>query len=167
MTKLSTPTRALIAALLLSTAVTSGCSWLRKGDRLYAGPVESRPLEVPPDLDVSAKPAASTAVPATASATQAAAAASQGAPGFRVTGTRDAVFERVGQALAGIAGVTVASRAQLLGAFDVNFGGANVLVRVTEAEGGAFVSVVDPRGLPATGDAPRKLIEALRSAIGG
>jgi len=38
---------------------------------------------------------------------------------------------------------------------------------VSAAEAGAYVSAVDPRGLPAAGEAPRKLIDALKTALGG
>jgi hypothetical protein len=69
--------------------------------------------------------------------------------------------------LAKIEGVDVASRAQLLGAFDVNYGGSNFLVRVSAVEAGTYVSAVDPRGMPASGDAPAKLIAALKAALGG
>lgn len=159
----SFPTRAVLAALVLACAATSGCSWFRR-DGLYAGPVESRPLEVPPELDATAGAAPVTGS-ATASGTRQAAAASQSAVGFAVQGGREEVYARVGEALAGIEGLSIASRAQLLGAYDVSFDGASFLVRVSPAEGGAYVSAVDPRGLPASGDAPRRVIDALRAAL--
>ena len=39
-----------IAAIVLASGV-SGCHWFGKKDELYTQSVESRPLEVPPDLD--------------------------------------------------------------------------------------------------------------------
>jgi hypothetical protein len=69
--------------------------------------------------------------------------------------------------LAATEGVTVASRAQILGTYDVSYGGANFLVRVTAVDAGVYVSAVDPRGLPASGEAPQKLIAALKAALGG
>ena len=80
-------------------------------------------------------------------------------------GTRDAVFARVGEALAATTGVTIASRAQLLGTYDVNYGGSDFLVRVTAVEAGVYVSAVDPRGMPASSEAATRLIAALRSAL--
>lgn len=160
------PSRAVLAALVLATAATSGCSWFRRGDGLYAGSAESRPLEVPPDLEaptVANTPAGGASV--TASGTQRAAAAAQGAVGFDVAGSRDEVYERVGRAIAAVDGATITSRAQLLGAYDVTYSGASFLVRVTPAANGVTVSAVDPRGLPASGDAPRRLIDALRTAM--
>lgn len=170
--------RAAIAGLIaVGLLGASGCSWFRKGDKLYAKNAESRPLEVPPDLDMPrtegamGMPAGSVTASGQAIAPPAAAgSAMTGAAagiGFTTPGTRDAVFNKVGEALAAIDGVNVASRAQLLGAFDVNYGGSNFLVRVSAAEAGAYVSAVDPRGMPASGEPPAKLIAALKAAIGG
>ena len=78
---------------------------------------------------------------------------------------RDEVFARVGVALEGIEGVSIASRAQLLGSYDVNYEGASFLVRVVAVEAGTYVSAVDPRGLPAGGPAV-KLIGALKAKLG-
>ncbi|UHQ18626.1 hypothetical protein LVB87_10495 [Lysobacter sp. KIS68-7] len=158
----------LIASALL-VGLLGGCHWWSKESKLYSE--TPRPLEVPPDLD---KPALDAAMklPATASANaaqpSAAAAAGAAAPiGFTVAGDRDAVFTKVGDELAKVEGLTVASRAQLLGAYDVNYGGADFLVRVTKVESGTYVSAVDPRGMPATGEAPAKLVDTLKTALGG
>lgn len=159
--------RAAVAALVVA-GVASGCSWFRKDDGVYALPQEQRPLEVPPDLD---RPRADPAMqlPVTASSMGAAAPVASGtAPsGFTVPGNRDEVFNKVGDALGAIEGLTIASRAQLLGAYDVNYEGGNFLVRISTSEAGAYVSAVDPRGLPATGAAPAKLIASLKSTLGG
>ena len=69
--------------------------------------------------------------------------------------------------MAATEGVTIASKAQLLGTYDVSYEASNFLVRVTKVEAGVYVSAVDPRGIPATGDAATKLIAALKTAIGG
>ena len=154
-----------LAVVVIGVAVlTSGCSWFRRGDSPYTQSPESRPLEVPPDLDLPRTDGAMKLPPGTPAAAPAATAASP--TGFTVPGAREATFERVGTALAGIEGVTIASRAQLLGAFDVNYQGTNFLVRVSPAGENSYVSAVDPRGLPATGEAPLKLIAALKSALG-
>lgn len=159
---------ALAAALLLTLAATSGCAWFRKGNELYAQSPESRPLEVPPDLDRPRTQASMGApAPTTASATAPVRTPAGTAIGFTTAGTREDVYAKVDAALAAIDGVEVASRAAALGVFDVNYQGSNFLVRVSAVEAGASVSAVDPRGLPATGDAPTQLIAALRSAIGG
>lgn len=169
--------RVVVGGVVLAAVVAgSGCGWWRKSDKLYGDNVASRPLEVPPELDRGAVAAA--AGPATASAKASAASASasagassasagQAASGFIISGTRDEAFAKVGDALAKVDGVTIASRAQLLGAFDVNYGGSNFLVRVTAVDAGAYVSAVDPRGVPATGEAPTGLIANLKQAMGG
>ena len=170
---------AVAGALAITLLATSGCSWFRKGDALYAQSPESRPLEVPPDLDLprtaDGAPQGSVTASGQAIATQAPAAPAAGASatasaqaqGFTTAGTREEVYERVGELLGGIEGVEIASRAELLGAYDVNYEGTNFLVRVSEVQAGAYVSAVDPRGMPATGDAPAKLIAALQGAFGG
>jgi uncharacterized lipoprotein len=157
--------RALIAGALLAALVaTSGCGWFRKGDKLYAADPESRPLEVPPPLPA---PGTEGTTSVSASSVTASGEGRVSPPlGFNTGGTRDEAFERLGEALAGIEGVTVASQAKLLGAYDVNYAGSNFLVRVSEIEGGVYVSAVDPRGVPASGDGPTRLIGALQAAIG-
>ena len=89
------------------------------------------------------------------------------ANGFTIVGERDAVFAKVGDALAATEGVTIASKAQLLGIYDVGYGGSDFLVRVNTVEAGIQVSAVDPRGLPASGEAAVRLIIALKAALGG
>lgn len=157
-----------VGALVLVAAV-SGCSMFGKKDDLYAQSAESRPLEVPPDLD---RPAAdrAMAIPAAGGSVSASgmnnAGGSAAAPiGFNAAGDRDAIYARVGEVLAGTAGVAIASKAAILGTYDVDYMGAKFLVRVTKAGDGAYVSAVDPRGLPPTGEAPVKLIGTLKAAI--
>jgi len=164
MSKLSPVVRVALLAVVVS-ATASGCGWFHKGSKLYSGPVESRPLEVPPPLDTSAGASATTASSVTSSGAQQAAAQASSL-GFSVVGTRDDVFAKLGSALEGVPGAVVANRAPLLGAYDVNYAGANFLVRVSAGEGGSsYVAAVDPRGLPATGDAAKRLVAALKAAL--
>ncbi len=154
-----------VAALAVSV---SGCKMFGKKSDLYAQSGESRPLEVPPDLD---RPSTERAMslPDTSSVSASGmnkAGGSTAAPvGFNAPGERDAVFARVGDVLAATAGVTIASKALILGTYDVTYMGSDFLVRVTKVGNGAYISAVDPRGLPPTGDAPVKLIAALKAAI--
>lgn len=199
---------AVLAVLVVSVFAASGCRWFRRNNP-YNQSAETRPLEVPPDLDrpntaaalggptsvtrstMSSTPmqaAPATQAPATAAPAAEAQAAAPGAPapaaatpaavlpaaapaaagsGFTVTGELDAVFNKVGEALATVPGATVASKAQLLGAYDVNYEGSNFLVRVTKVDAGVYVSAVDPRGVAASGEAPAKLMAALKAALGG
>jgi len=151
-------------ALVLLVVSVAGCSWFKKGAKGdYALAPEARPLEVPPDLTLP-NTSGAMQVPA---AGQVGPAAAPAAGGFNVAGSRDEAFTRVGEALAGVEGVTIASRAQLLGTYDVSYEGASFLVRVSAVEAGAYVSAVDPRGLPATSPAAVKLLAALKAKLGG
>lgn len=159
--------RALSLALLaIATTVTATGCFKRGARGDYALAPEMRPLEVPPDLTLP-NTAGASQVPALASAARpaqpAAAQAAQG--GFTVSGSRDEVFGKVGDALATVDGVTIASRAQLLGSYDVAYEGSNFLVRVVGVDAGAYVSAVDPRGLPATDPAAVKLLGALKAKL--
>ena len=157
-----------LAAVVLVAAV-SGCSMFGKKNELYTQSVESRPLEVPPDLD---RPSAdrAMALPATGGSVSASGMNNAGggtaAPiGFNAAGDRDAIFAKVGEVLGATAGVAVVNRAQILGTYDVDYMGTKFLVRVTKVGNGAYISAVDPRGLPPTGDGPVKLIGTLKAAI--
>jgi uncharacterized lipoprotein len=153
-----------IAALAIAVLGATGCKWFRKGNPDYAMSSETRPLEVPPDLNLPNTAGAMQLPPTGAPTTPQGVAAS--ATGFNVAGPRDEVFAKVGDALAGVEGLTIASRAQLLGSYDVAYEGSNFLVRVVAVEAGTYVSAVDPRGLPAAGSAP-KLMAALKAKLGG
>ena len=105
-----------VAALAVSAG---GCKLFGKKSELYTRSVESRPLEVPPDLD---RPAADRAMtlPDTGGSVSASgmnnAGGSSAAPiGFNASGDRDAIFARVGEVLGTTAGVSVVNRAQILG----------------------------------------------------
>ena len=69
----SRPLFRLLAVGLVAVAVvgTSGCKWFRKGSDLYSASPESRPLEVPPDLD-RPDTSAAMALPETGSVTRSA-----------------------------------------------------------------------------------------------
>ncbi|MET0655168.1 MAG: hypothetical protein ABWY94_06325 [Pseudoxanthomonas sp.] len=162
-----TPFLRPLALAALAIAVLgggTGCKWFRKGNPDYAMSAETRPLEVPPDLNLPNTAGAMKLPPTGAPTTPQGVASS--ATGFNVAGQRDEVFAKVGEALAGVEGLTIASRAQLLGSYDVAYEGSNFLVRVVAVDAGAYVSAVDPRGLPAAGSAP-KLMAALKAKLGG
>jgi hypothetical protein len=111
-------------------------------------------------------PALSSATkPAAPAAPAAAAAPAAGNSGFTIPGSKEEAFGKVGTALEGVEGVTIASRAQLLGSYDVAYEGSNFLVRVVAVDAGAYISAVDPRGMPATAEAPVKLIAALKAKL--
>ncbi len=150
----------LVAIALVTTL--SGCHWFKKKNELYTQSVEKRPLEVPPDLD---RPSVDKAMALPSVSTAPAVAPVAAATGFAVAADRDAVFAQVGDVLAVTSGVVVANKAEILGTYDVDYLNEKFLVRVTKAGEGAFVSAVDPRGLPPEGDAAGKLIAVLKAAL--
>ena len=165
---------ALLAALGVTVVAASGCGWFRKDAQMYAMSAEQRPLEVPPDLDLPQGAGAPASADASVLRSQtgaarqdgAAVAAAQGA-GFIVNLPRDQAYARVGEALAAIEGLEIASRAELLGAYDVSYRDTAFLVRVTAVQAGSYVSAVDPRGVPAQGEGPTTLMASLKAALGG
>ncbi|MDQ3057604.1 MAG: hypothetical protein M3Q96_07705 [Pseudomonadota bacterium] len=167
------PRLAAVAVLAVAMVGASGCRWFRKGDDVYKQSADNRPLEIPPDLDrpsadnAMAVPGGSVTASQTAAAGPQQAATTATPVGFTVPGERDAIFAKVGDALTATTGVTVASKAQILGTYDVNYESIDFLVRVTKVDAGVYISAVDPRGFPAVGAAPSKLIAALRASLGG
>ena len=164
------PVVAPLAAALM-VASLSGCHWFGKKNELYTQSAESRPLEVPPDLDrpsadkAMSLPAAAGSASVSASGMNNAGGSSAAPIGFNASGDRDALFNKVGDVLSATPGVTIANKAQILGTYDVDYMDAKFLVRVTKAGEGVYISAVDPRGLPPVGEAPVKLIGALKAAI--
>jgi uncharacterized lipoprotein len=157
--------------LVLAVAVfgTSGCRMFSKKHDLYGKSEAERPLEFPPAFNAEEAEAiysgtASGSV--TRSSVGTGGSSTSQALGFVVSGDRATVYERVGAALAKIEGANVVSRAQLLGAFDLDYEGSKFLVRVSEVAGGSQVAAVDPRGVAAQGAAPAKLIAQLKAAMG-
>jgi len=167
MRDVSSPVRVLSAALLALVVVggVSGCKRFRKDNALYAGPPATRPLEVPPDLDRPRTEGAIALPQGTQPVTGADAEAN--ANGFAAAGTRDEVLERVARALVLVSELNIVNQAELLGTFEVEYGGESFMVRVVaaEGEGGSFVSAVDTRGEPANGAAAQRLMTALKGAV--
>lgn len=160
-------TVALIAAMSVAVLGASGCKWFRK-DKYYAQDESQRPLEFPPAFDqAEAERSATAATGSVSRSSLTAAGTTARALAFDVAGDRASVFARVGDALASIPGLTVASRAQLLGAYDVDYQGQKFLVRVSESGNGSQVSAVDPRGVPADHEAASSVIASLKTALGG
>ncbi len=168
------PSFRILVALVLIASVSglTGCRWFKRNNP-YAMAPESRPLEVPPEMDARE---AGNAVAENAGPTSVTRSSlSGGRPtqissrvlSFPVAGERSAVFDRVGEALGKTSGVNVVSRAQILGAFDIDYQGQKFLVRVSDAGNGSTqVAAVDPRGVPADNEAAANLIAALKAAIG-
>jgi uncharacterized lipoprotein len=160
-------TVALIAAMSIAVLGASGCTWFRK-DKYYGQDESQRPLEFPPAFDqAEAERSANASAGSVSRSSLTASGTNARALGFTVAGDRASVFAKVGDALAAIPGLTVASRAQLLGAYDVDYQGQKFLVRVSESGNGSQVSAVDPRGVPADHDAASSVVATLKTALGG
>ncbi|MDE2407299.1 MAG: hypothetical protein KGL91_05490 [Xanthomonadaceae bacterium] len=144
----------------------TGCHWFKKKSDLYTQSAEARPLEVPPDLD---RPSVERAMnlPETSAGKVVTASAQPAAnpTSFAVVGERDAVFAKLGEVLAATSGVRIASKAEILGTYDVDYQDSKFLVRVTKAGDKLYVAAVDPRGLPPSGEAAGKLIVLLKAAL--
>ena len=158
---------AAFAVLAVAVLATAGCSWFHRGDTAaYRNSPESRPLEVPPDMSQPDTSNAMALPPADGSVMRSQVGA-QPVGGFLVPGQRDAVFAKVGDVLAATPGVAIASKAQLLGSYDVSYEGSDFLVRLVQNGDNVQVSTVDPRGIAANGPAQQKLLAALKAALGG
>lgn len=177
MTQHSSPTqRALLAALVLILAGSGGCGWFggKKRASIYASSPESRPLELPPDLNAPATDPTMVlpelpgqAPPAgVGEAPPAAGGGATAREGFQLSDTPASAWRRLGLALARIEGASVVSAAQVLGSYEVNFGGQTFLVRA-QAEGeGTRISAVSTDGKPLTSGPAAELLGLLRKRLG-
>jgi len=172
--------RKLLPGLLIGVVIVTASGCFKKGPRGdYALPPAQRPLEVPPDFVLpdkrnnTAAPAlasvvqASTPPPSSASsAAEVTAAPASTASSFKVVGNREAVYTALGPALAGISGVTISSRSQMLASYDISFEDSRFLVRVVAGEENeAQIAAVDARGLPVTDAAALRLMAQLKTRL--
>lgn len=169
-------TRLALAALAVAVLSTSGCSMFRGKHKTeaYKLAAESRPLEVPPDLD---RPSADAAmnIPSGGNSVSASSMMSRGsttpaapresASAFIAPGTRDEVFGKLGTALAGVPGVTVNNKSQLLGTYDVTSSGHGFLIRTAAVDNGVHVSAISPQGTIDSSAEATKVIAALKSSL--
>ena len=166
--------RPLFVAVMVVIAVgTSGCHLFSRKHSVYSQSAENRPLEVPPDLDrpntegaIEVPVAGPSSVTRSSMPAPSRASSQNNASGFTMAGDRDDVFSKVGTALAATDGLTIVTKAQLLGTYDVSYQGANFLVRVSKVDAGVYVSAVDPRGIAASNDAATRLVAALKASLG-
>lgn len=160
----------VLVALLAAIVAGSGCSLFR-GKSPYDMSPESRPLEVPPDLTVPRTdgamqiPQVRGAAPATAQA-GAAAPAAVAAGGFAVEDSADNVWQRVGVSLGRIEGVEILNRAQVIGSYEVRYGGSDFLIRVQPEGQGSRVSATGADGRALTSGPAAELLGHLRGRLG-
>ena len=139
------PRSLLLGAVVVAMMSASGCHWVKsrfssKSD--YTQSPESRPLEVPPDLNPPDTSGA-TAIPA---ASALGAAASTGDAGFTMADSSTNLWPRIGAALAQIDGVTINGRAEALGSYDVSYQGQSFLIRVEDKDGQSHVFAIGANG---------------------
>jgi len=153
--------------LLCAAAVlaASGCGWLR-GKSVYEQSSQTRPLEVPPDLDAPVTDPAMALPSVAADAGARAAAAPTAADQLRVQDSVAGTWRRLGLALERTDGVTVEDRAELLSVYTVRYQGESFLLRVQEAESGSVISAVGADGAPLAGGSSAALLGALRQRLG-
>lgn len=154
---------ARIGAMLTALALVAGCSWFR-ADSGYERSPESRPLEVPPELDAPS-PAAIMQVPPP-SAAQPAAAAARSSAAFAIDDTVDNAYRRIGLALARIEGVDVLQKADALSAYNVRFKGEEFLIRAAASGNRVQVQAVQGDGTTVESAAAGELLARLRERLG-
>ena len=167
---MSNPTKlrgAVVAVLALAVVSASGCSWFR-GKSGYENAPESRPLEIPPDLD---RPTTDPTmqVPGTSAASGGSVGARPVAlpsQAFVVADTPDSVWKRLGLALQRVEGVTVGESSQMLSVYNVTFEGESFLVRIAAEGEGTRIATVGKDGTEINTGAGAKLLGLLRQRLG-
>lgn len=164
--KYSLARRALSATLLVAIVSSAGCSWFR-GRSGYESSPESRPLEVPPDLNT---PTVDSSMQVPAAAGAASPAARPRSPvtsqSFVIADSLDSAWRRVGLALERVEGVTIDDRAQLLSVYNITFEGESFLVKVAAEGEASRVSTLSAEGSEITTGAAGKLLALLKSRLG-
>jgi uncharacterized lipoprotein len=139
------PRSLLIGAVALALLSSTGCNWMRSkfhSSSDYTKSPESRPLEVPPDLNA---PNTSNAM-AIPSASGLGSGAVVGQGGFTVDGAPNETWTKVGTLLAGIDGLVINGRAEALNSYDVSYQGHDFMSRVEDVNGKSHVFAISPNG---------------------
>lgn len=152
----------ILVAVAIALLTTSGCSWFR-GKSGYDLSPESRPLEIPPDLDTPASEAGLRIPEITAAAPQ---QRSNVSGAFILQDTPMGAYGRVGIALGRIEGVTISERSQLLTVYTVSYEGEAFLIRIAAKDDGARVVAVTTEGREISAGAGAKLLGLLRERLG-
>lgn len=160
--KSSLARRLLAGLVVLSVLASTGCSWFR-GRSGYETSPESRPLEVPPDLD---RPSADPAMQLPASTNAAAARGPETGTSFVIADATDSAWRRLGLALERIEGVRIDNRAEVPAVYNVTFEDESFTVKVAAEGEGSRISTVSAAGQPLTTGAAGKLLALLRARLG-
>jgi uncharacterized lipoprotein len=160
--------RALLLALVAVLAGSTGCGWFR-GKSGYENSPESRPLEVPPDLD---RPAAdgTMEIPAAAGAPRAAPSGPVSNPvtgaSFVIADSAESAWRRLGLALERIEGVSIGDRDPSAAAYNVGYEGETFQVRIAAEGEGSRISAVSQDGQEMSAGAAGKLLALLKQRLG-
>jgi uncharacterized lipoprotein len=159
--------RALIAALAVALVSSAGCSWFR-GKSGYENSPESRPLELPPDLDAPASDGSMQIpqIPAVAATPRATPARPAAGASFLIADSAESAWRRLGLALDRIEGVTISERAQAESAYAVAYDGESFQLKVTAEGEGSRVSAVGADGQEVRTGAAGKLLALLKQRLG-
>jgi uncharacterized lipoprotein len=155
--------RALSAVLVAVVVSSAGCGWLR-GKSGYEKSIETRPLEIPPDLD---QPAADSSMQIPQATTpRAAAAAPVTGQSFIIADAPESAWRRLGLALDRIEGVTINERAESQSVYDVSYEGESFLVKVAADGDASRISAVDQAGQDVRTGAAGRLLALLKQRLG-
>jgi uncharacterized lipoprotein len=140
------PRSLLIGAVVVALASTSGCHWVKhkfssKND--YSTSPESRPLEVPPDLNA---PDTSNAMAIPTASGLSSGGSATGAGGITVAGTSADNWPKVGAILAATDGVVINGRAEALSSYDVSYQGQDFLIRIEDVNGQSHIIAISSNG---------------------
>lgn len=158
------PRSLLIGAVALALLSASGCHWVRgkfRSNPDYSKSQESRPLEVPPDLNV---PDTSNAM-AIPTANGLGSSAVTGEGGFTVDGAASDTWQKVGTLLAGTDGVVIHGRAEALSSYDVGYQGQDFLIRVEDMNGKSHVVAISSNGQVLRAGPASILLATLKSQL--
>lgn len=163
MTSTSRITRTLLlgAVVVAFASAGTGCRWFKEKTN-YLSSKEVQPLEVPPGLSLPDTSVA-TGVPAVNTASGATRGGS--ATDINLAGSATDLYPKIGAALESISGVTIKGRSEALGSYDVNYQGADFLVRVQDSNGGSRLMALSPDGRFLTGGAAASLMTQVKAKL--
>lgn len=155
--------RALSAVLVAVVVSSAGCGWIR-GKSGYEKSVESRPLEIPPDLD---RPAADSSMEIPKAAAQRTAPAAPVTGGsFVIADAPASAWRRLGLALDRIEGVQISERNESGSVYNVGYEGESFLLKVAPDGEASRISAVDQAGQEVRTGAAGRLLALLKQRLG-
>ena len=158
------PRSLLIGAVVMALLSATGCHWVRSKFHTtsdYSKSPESRPLEVPPDLNLPNTSNAMT-IP---SANGLGSSGTVGEGGFTVAGAATDTWPKVGTILAGIDGVVINGRAEALSSYDVGYQGQNFLIRIEDVNGQSHIVAISTNGMVLRAGPASILLAALKAQL--